>query len=496
VSDRSPQATDGPIVSIEAYRAGPLGPYLAAKRMRDLSHAPDALPAEGSQQLLFAPWLLQDIADYRYALQRWFACVAVGGHLVVTVPHAFLHDRRAQLPSPWRPGQRRLYTPASLLTEVEEALVPNSYRVRWLGDEDAGYDYALNRDARPIGRQDIALVIERIASPAWTLAVEKAPAEPAPGPVFEPVRTRIETGAPTGPIQTILLLKLDHLGDFIMSLPAIGAVRSHFPTAHITLAVGSWNEALAIESGLADKVIPFDAFSRNPVEQGHLDMTARAEAFAALVHGPYDLAIDLRTFTDTRLLLQQVDARHRAGIGNAAFFPFLDIGLPIDPDTESLGRAVSIDVGASDFSTRDFCTRGPEGIAYQGDAATGFREALVWGPYRQLDPGDYIFSPSIDLNFAQSGAVLGYDLVVDTSSVTTGRFTNGPVEIRFRVERPSRFEFRLWAHGVDPVPDFRFRGGRLSKRGVATALHQSEYERLLVDLVAMRLADRVGEKPR
>ena len=484
--DRLPQGTNGPILTIEAYRDGPLGPFLAAKRLRDLSHAPDALPAEGSQQAVFAPWLLQDIADYRYALQRWFGCLEPGGFLVVTVPHAFLHDRRAQLPSPWRPVQRRLYTPASLLAEVEEALTPNSYRIRWLGDEDAGYDYALGRDARPVGRQDIALVIERIAPPAWTLAADPSSA-PAPGPIFEPVRTRIEQTA-TEPVATILLLKLDHLGDFIMSLPAIRALRAHFPAAHITLVVGSWNEALAIESGLADRVIPFDTFTRNPVEEGHLDMAARAEAFAALVHGPFDLAIDLRTFSDTRLLLDGVDATHRAGIGNAAFFPFLDIALPIDGDIGSLGQAMSLEIGATDFAMRSFCERGVGDIACRGEAAAGFHEALVWGPYRLLGPGDYVFQPSIDLNFAQSDAVLIYDLVVDGAVLASGRFSVHPVDIAFRVDRPSRFEFRLWVHGSDPVPDFRFRGGRLSKRGVATALHQSEYERLLVDLVAMRLA--------
>ena len=81
-------SNEGPLTSIEAYRKGPLGPFLTAKRLRDLNHAPDALPAEGSQAALFAAWLLQDIADYRHALQRWFACVEVGGVLVVTVPHA------------------------------------------------------------------------------------------------------------------------------------------------------------------------------------------------------------------------------------------------------------------------------------------------------------------------------------------------------------------------------------------------------------------------
>jgi len=489
VPDRLPPAKDGPIVSIDSYREGPLAPYLTAKRLRDLSHAPDALPAEASQQLLFAPWLLQDISDYRYALQRWFACVVPGGFLIITVPHAFLHDRRAQLPSPWRSGQRRLYTPASLLGEVEEALVPNSYRIRWLGDEDAGYDYALGRDARPVGRQDVALVIERIAAPAWTLAVEKPAAEPAPGPIFEPVRTRIESGVQAGPVHSILLLKLDHLGDFITSLPAIRAVRAHFPAAHITLAVGSWNEALAIETGLADKVVPFDAFSRNPVEDGYLDMAARAEAFSALANGPYDLAIDLRTFPDTRGLLARVDATHRAGIGSRTTFPFLDIALPVDIAAEWLGYAEIANLPAAEFKHCDQCERADGDIRFRSDRSPQPQFALVWGPYRRLEVGNYILRPAIHINSAQGG-LLAFDVVVDQRVCVSGVFDVWVADVEFRVEHPGAFEFRLWAVDGQSLPDFDFRGCHLFRRGVSGDLHQSESQRLLVELAAMRLAGR------
>jgi hypothetical protein len=487
VPETLPSSAEGPRVSVEAYRDGPLGPYLTAKRLRDLNHAPDALPAEGSQSVLFAPWLLQDIADYRYALQRWFACVETGGFLIVIVPHAFLHDRRAQLPSPWRPGQKRLYTPASLLAEVEEALTPNSYRIRWLGDDDAGYDYALDRATPPVGRQNIALVIERIHQPAWTLVSDPAPAGPAPGPIFEPVRTRIEVPLSDAPVRTILLLKLDHLGDFILSLPAIRAVRAHFPSAHITLAVGTWNEALATETGLADKVVPFDAFSRNPVEDGYLDMAARAEAFAALMNGSYDLAIDLRTFADTRSLLAQVDARHRAGIGSRAIFPFLDIALPVDTDAEQLGYAEIATFSAVHFKS-DGRTRREEGsIRFRTDGAPQPWFALVWGPYRRLEIGDYILRPAIEINSARGG-VLAFDVVVDQQECASGQFDVWGADVEFRVEQPGAFEFRLWTVDGHALPDFDFKGCRLYRRAVPAELHQSEIQRLLIDLVAMRLA--------
>jgi len=482
----TPSARESP-VSVEAYRDGPLGPYLAAKRLRDLNHAPDALPAEGSQAVLFAPWLLQDIADYRYALQRWFACVEIGGFLVITVPHAFLQDRRARLPTPWRVGQKRLYTPASLLAEVEEALTPNSYRVRWLGDDDAGYDYALGRDTPPVGRRDVALVIERIHQPHWSLGADEAPAELALGPIFEPVHTRVEGPSAKGPVRTILVLKLDHLGDFIMGVPAIRAIRSHFPAAHITLVVGTWNEALAIETGLADRIVTFDAFSRNPVEEGGLDMTARAEAFATLISDSFDLALDLRTFADTRPLLGRVDATHRAGIGSCAAFPFLDIALPVNLDAAQLGYAETASFQATEFKHDDRTRREDGGIRFRTDRVPQPRFALVWGPYWRLEVGDYVLRPAIHINSAQGGT-LAFDVVVDERVCTSGVFDVWAADVEFRVERAGAFEFRLWSVDGQTLPDFDFQGCRLFRKGAPGDLHQSESQRLLVELAALRLA--------
>lgn len=484
---RMPPSIEGSDASIEAYRDGPLAPYLTAKRLRDLTHAPDALPAAGSQKVLFAPWLLQDISDYRYALQRWFACIEVGGFLVVTVPHAFLHDRRAQLPSRWRPTQKRLYTPASLLAEVEEALVPNSYRVRWLGDEDTGYDYALGCNAPPVGRQDIALVVERINPPAWTLSESSAPAEPAPDAIFEPVRTQIEPTAIKSPVQTILLLKLDHLGDFVMSVPAIRAVRARFPAAHVTLVVGPWNEALATELQIAEKVVPFDFFTRNPGEDGYLDAATRAEAFAALINDHHDVAIDLRTFTDTRFLLARVDAGHRAGIGTRAVFPFLDIALPLDSDAERLGYAEIVTFQAAQFKHEDRCAREVGSIRCRTDGSLQPRVAIVWGPYWRLEIGDYLLQPAMEMNTAQGG-MLGFDVVVDQRECTSGTFDVWSADLEFRVDQPGAFEFRLWTVDGQPLPDFDFRGCRLFRKGVPAELHQSESQQLLIELTAMRLA--------
>jgi lipopolysaccharide heptosyltransferase II len=55
------------------------------------------------------------------------------------------------------------------------------------------------------------------------------------------------TGArpPSGSTQRILLLRLERIGDLLMTLPAIEAAREAWPDAEIDLAVGSWNVGLA-----------------------------------------------------------------------------------------------------------------------------------------------------------------------------------------------------------------------------------------------------------
>src|SRR5215831_2532550 len=49
----------------------------------------------------------------------------------------------------------------------------------------------------------------------------------------------------------LLVLKLDHYGDFLIGLPALKRLRQAFPADHITLVCGSWNIGLAKEVGVA-----------------------------------------------------------------------------------------------------------------------------------------------------------------------------------------------------------------------------------------------------
>ena len=483
--EKAESATSSQRATLDSFRAGPLAPYLVGAPAVEVGSG--SLP-EAGQGLVFSGYQLQDIGDYRRAIQGWFAPLALGGHLVIAVPHAFLHDRQNSLPSRWNALAKRLYTPASLMAEVEEALAPNSYRVRYLSDADQGYDYDLSRNAPPTGRHDVVLVLEKIAAPHWGLYDDFAAERPAPRDLFEPDRTRIERVA-TMPAQRILALKLDHLGDFIMGLPALHKLRRAFPDADITLVVGSWNETLAREAGVADQILVFDAYPRNSSEEA-VDVPGKKGIFDALVTGEYDIAIDLRTDSDTRLFLRDVRAPLKAGLGSRVHHPWLNIFLPADITRHHHETAWSDIIPLHQFAAQGFCGRTHYQVWCTGKRARNDGGAIVWGPYRKLQPGTYAFEPFLEVD-AKTPGLLGWDVALNVDRAAYG-VVSGPEHIRavFRVEKPDTdFEFRFWMIDDEPVPNFRFYGGKLMKQGPESVLHQSEYLALLVELVSMRVKD-------
>ncbi len=61
-----------------------------------------------------------------------------------------------------------------------------------------------------------------------------------------------------GSIREVLLLRLDRIGDVLLSLPAIAEVRAALPDARIRLAVGRWSEAV-VRAAPVDEVLVWSA---------------------------------------------------------------------------------------------------------------------------------------------------------------------------------------------------------------------------------------------
>lgn len=65
------------------------------------------------------------------------------GHMVITVPHQFLSEKKTILPSRYNRDHKRFYTPEKLIMEIEQAFKPNSYRIEVCYDHAENFDYSI-----------------------------------------------------------------------------------------------------------------------------------------------------------------------------------------------------------------------------------------------------------------------------------------------------------------------------------------------------------------
>lgn len=131
----------------------------------------------------------------------------------------------------------------------------------------------------------------------------------------------------------ILVLKLDHMGDFILAIPALRKLRSRYPTALIDALIGSWNLATAKELGIFQNIYTLNFFKSKSGDAPNAD--SRATLLAINQLGEYDLAVDLRRQRDTRHILIQIRAKIKAGYKcfDAEIDRSLNIALPAHADT-------------------------------------------------------------------------------------------------------------------------------------------------------------------
>jgi hypothetical protein len=443
---------------------------------------------------------LQAVIETRQFLNACFSKLAVGGFLVVIVPHQFMYERKLRLPSLRNSLHRRFYTPGILLADIEEAIDPCEYRVRFLGENDEGYDYLAPLGREPAGRQDIVVAIEKIAPPPWRHELEgqenwsvSATTPTRYVPINRGGAVEIRAVVPDShEIQRIMVLKLDHRGDFLMADEAFRILRSSFPAADITIACGSWNRAEAEACGHFNRVVAFDFFPEDDSARLRIPpREALVEKFRRQIAGTsFDLAIDFRLFEDTRDVLRVVEARHHAGFDRRDFFPWLSIRLQTPSGTAD-DRAEQAVITAEWFQTCLAPHRTYEIVADESLGSFGGR-SLIWGPYSSLKPGAYEFECLIEPLGEESS--IRYDIAVDSGR---RKLCAGFLSLR-RDEHPKfclqidenldRFEFRLYRRirAVETKP-FRFLGLRYVRQGVFRAMHQSEAMALLAHLAALRL---------
>jgi SAM-dependent methyltransferase len=127
--------------------------------------------ADESQDYVFSSHMIEHVPVHNLpeVIKEWFRVTKVGGHIVVVAPHWFLYEKKLTRPSRYNGDHKSFYTPGLLLKDFETAYAPNTYRVRWLRDNDDGFDYKLGPDKHSVGGYEIELVLQKIKAPEWKI---------------------------------------------------------------------------------------------------------------------------------------------------------------------------------------------------------------------------------------------------------------------------------------------------------------------------------------
>jgi ADP-heptose:LPS heptosyltransferase len=130
-------------------------------------------------------------------------------------------------------------------------------------------------------------------------------------------------------IREVLVLRLDRIGDVIMSLPAIWELRKALPSARIRLAVGRWS-AEVVRDAPVDEILVWSAPWVGRVAEGAETARALARRARALRSERLDLALDLQGDVRASVLMWLSGARIRAGYANTGGGWLLTNVIPLD----------------------------------------------------------------------------------------------------------------------------------------------------------------------
>ena len=128
-------------------------------------------------------------------------------------------------------------------------------------------------------------------------------------------------------IKRILIMKTDHIGDFVFALPAFAALRAAFQNAHITLLCGAWNEDMARTSDLFDAIICTNLYQQRVKDGTQVVMDEKLYQLSQMT--TFDIAVDLKYEPDTRFLLGLVSARFKAGFHSPLMPDDMQLVVPL-----------------------------------------------------------------------------------------------------------------------------------------------------------------------
>lgn len=158
--------------------------------------------------------------------------------------------------------------------------------------------------------------------------------------------SRLQKIAPPGkPLDRILVVRPDHLGDLLLSTPALRLLRTTVPDAQITLLTGPWNAEAAHHITSVDEVVTVDFpwFDRRPHALPWNPYLVMRQAAAALRGHQFDAAIILRhDFWYGAALAAAAGIPLRAGYDLPESSPFLTVPVPFQGERHEATQAFEL----------------------------------------------------------------------------------------------------------------------------------------------------------
>ncbi len=191
-------------------------------------------------------------------------------------------------------------------------------------------------------------------------------------------------------IRRILVIRLDHIGDVALSLPAIHALKKQFPDAQIDACVGSATAPLMTNVAEVSDVIVCDAprFSRDGRRQS---LAERWALVRRLRRSRYDLAIDLRGDDASRLWALASGATRRAGPDSGPYeLPQANLSFllthPVSQDSQNLEGEHAVEIGLRLIKRLGVCI---PGTAFQFAISPGREQTVARKRAEQHIPDAY-----------------------------------------------------------------------------------------------------------
>ena len=199
------------------------------------------------------------------------------------------------------------------------------------------------------------------------------------------MRTRLDG------VRTIAVLRANAVGDYVMSLPAVQALRAAYPDAHVVLVGAPWHaEFLAGRPGPVDEVVVLPAVPGMGGMQPDAPCGGLGEVLADLRARELDLAVQLHGGgAQSNPLVQEFGARHAIGL-RAPGAPELDREVPYRYYQSEVARYLEVvalvgasPVGEAELAVTD-ADRGEAQRVLDGVESTGFESAA---PLVAVHPG-------------------------------------------------------------------------------------------------------------